>query len=161
MCFDTYYKTQFTRLLWGLHIIMRLAQSLRVWSSLNVCSLFAITVPECERLWWWQRLFIFRQNLRLPENCLERDRNSGDKRSHFVASPHAQRSTHTALSPFPWIFQAPCHIFCILQLLFSFLECQFTALDTVASFLSFGCQLNRLTPWWSLPSYIYIQTAFL
>lgn len=82
-------------------ILMLLAQSLRVWSSLNVCSLFAITVPESERLWWWQRLFVFRQNLQLPENCLERDRNSGDKRSHFVASPHAQRSTHTALSSFP------------------------------------------------------------
>ena len=56
ICFiskNTCYKAQVTRLLWRLHSMMLLAQSWREWSSLNICSLFVITLPESELVWWW------------------------------------------------------------------------------------------------------------
>ena len=72
ICFiskNTCYKAQVTRLLWRLHSMMLLAQSRREWSSLNICSLFVITLPDSELVWWWwPRLVPFRQNLQLPEN---------------------------------------------------------------------------------------------
>ena len=74
ICFiskNTCYKAQVTRLLWRLHNMMLLAQSWREWSSLNICSLFVITLPESELVWrWWLRLVPF-NGTPLQYSCLE------------------------------------------------------------------------------------------
>ena len=74
ICFiskNTCYKAQVTRLLWRLHNMMLLAQSWREWSSLNICSLFVITLPESELVWWWWLRLVPFNGTPLQYSCLE------------------------------------------------------------------------------------------
>ena len=74
ICFiskNTCYKAQVTRVVWRLHSMMLLAQSWREWSSLNICSLFVISLPESELLWWWWLRLIPFNGTPLQYSCLE------------------------------------------------------------------------------------------